>query len=114
MPEPKFMKLDMYIMTPEPISMAYSINPSHQSVCLHVCSPIAARQWLSIHDPGATNTRNKEELLEAWFSMKSVLCIKRVCGSACVSPYRFMAMAWLTLSHDKKEMLEAWFSVRSV
>jgi hypothetical protein len=26
----------MYIMAPEPISAAYFINPSHQSVCLHV------------------------------------------------------------------------------
>jgi hypothetical protein len=28
------MKLDMYIIAPEPISMAYFINPSHQSVCV--------------------------------------------------------------------------------
>jgi hypothetical protein len=32
MPEPIFMKLGMYIMTPEPISTAYFIDPSHQSL----------------------------------------------------------------------------------
>jgi hypothetical protein len=34
MPKPTFMKLCVYIMTPEPISTAYFINPSHQSVSL--------------------------------------------------------------------------------
>jgi hypothetical protein len=38
MPEPIFMKLGMYITAPEPISTAYFINPSHQSVCLFVYS----------------------------------------------------------------------------
>jgi hypothetical protein len=37
MTEPIFMKLGMYIMAPEPISVAYFINPSHQSARLHVC-----------------------------------------------------------------------------
>jgi hypothetical protein len=44
MAEPIFMKLGMYIMAPEPISTAYFINPSHQSVCLYVSPPIVARQ----------------------------------------------------------------------
>jgi hypothetical protein len=35
-PEPVFMKLGMYVMAPEPISTAYVINPSQQSVCLYV------------------------------------------------------------------------------
>jgi hypothetical protein len=61
MPEPIFMKLGMYIMTPEAISTPYFINPSHQSMCL----------------PGkivtaATNTQAKLELLDASFSMRSV------------------------------------------
>jgi hypothetical protein len=30
------MKLGIYIMAPKPISTAYCINPSHQSVCLYV------------------------------------------------------------------------------
>jgi hypothetical protein len=41
MPEPIFMKLGMYIMAPEPISSAYFINPSHQSVCLYVYPPLS-------------------------------------------------------------------------
>jgi hypothetical protein len=36
MPEPVFVKLGMYIMAPEHISMAYSINLSHQSVSVSV------------------------------------------------------------------------------
>jgi hypothetical protein len=43
--EPIFMKLGMYIMAPEPISTAYAIYFSHQSVCM--CIPaIVARQRL--------------------------------------------------------------------
>jgi hypothetical protein len=44
MPEPIFMKLGMYIKAPEPISTAYFINPSHQSVPLYVYPPIVTRQ----------------------------------------------------------------------
>jgi hypothetical protein len=46
----------MYIMTPEPISAAYFVNPSHQSV--RVCvSPIVARQRLGKKNvAAATNT----------------------------------------------------------
>jgi hypothetical protein len=36
----------MYIMAPEPTSLGYFINPSHQSVCLHVCPLILAREQL--------------------------------------------------------------------
>jgi hypothetical protein len=46
MPEPIFMKLGTYIPAPEPISTLYLKNPSHQSVCLYVYPPIAARQLL--------------------------------------------------------------------
>jgi hypothetical protein len=58
-------------MAPEPILVAYFINPSHQSVCLYVCllsllgkgsvkyiSSFIARQLLGKHVPAATNTRN--------------------------------------------------------
>jgi hypothetical protein len=31
------MNLDMFVMAADPISTAYFINPSHQSVCLYVC-----------------------------------------------------------------------------
>jgi hypothetical protein len=43
------MKLGMYIIAPEPISTAYFINPSHQSVCLYVYPHIVARQRQRIH-----------------------------------------------------------------
>jgi hypothetical protein len=38
-------------MAPEPISTAYFINPSHQSVCLYVYPPIVARQQLGKNRP---------------------------------------------------------------
>jgi hypothetical protein len=59
MPEPIFMKPGMHIMAPEPISTAYFINPSHQSVCLYVYS------------------QTLEELLDTTW---------RVCGSVCLPP----------------------------
>jgi hypothetical protein len=62
----------MYIMAPEPIPMAYFINPSHQSVCLFMYTFIVARQQLDILVPAVTNTRNKEESLDASFSVRSV------------------------------------------
>jgi hypothetical protein len=37
--EPVIRKLSTCIMAPEPISTAYFINPSHQSVCLYVSPP---------------------------------------------------------------------------
>jgi hypothetical protein len=46
MPEPISMETGMYNMATEPISTANFINPSHQSVCLHVYLPIVAMQWL--------------------------------------------------------------------
>jgi hypothetical protein len=73
MPYPIFIKLGKHIMAPEPISMAYFLNPSHQSVCLSVCvsllslpgkgsvkyiPPFVTRQRLSKHVPVATNTLN--------------------------------------------------------
>jgi hypothetical protein len=39
MAEPIFMELGMYIMAPEPISTAYVMNPSHQSVYRYVYAP---------------------------------------------------------------------------
>jgi hypothetical protein len=41
----------MYTVAPEPNSTAYSINPSHQSVCLYVYPHIVARQRLGKHVP---------------------------------------------------------------
>jgi hypothetical protein len=44
--EPVFMKLGMRIMATEPIPTAYYINPSHQSVCLHVYPLVVTKQRL--------------------------------------------------------------------
>jgi hypothetical protein len=71
MAEPIFMKLGIHIMTPEPLSPTYFINPSNQS--LYVCICIATRQRLGKHVTAATNTdATIEELLNASFSMPSV------------------------------------------
>jgi hypothetical protein len=40
------MKLGMYVTATESISMTCFINPSHQSVCLHVYPPIIVKQWI--------------------------------------------------------------------
>jgi hypothetical protein len=68
MSEPVFMELGMYIMAPESISIAYFINPSHQSLCLYLYPPIVARQRLNKNVTAATNTHiTVEELLDAFF-----------------------------------------------
>jgi hypothetical protein len=46
------MKFGKYIMAPEPISTAYFMNPSNQSVCLYVYPPIVARQRLQTRSCG--------------------------------------------------------------
>jgi hypothetical protein len=67
MPEPIFMKLDMYIMATEPFSAAYFIK-SFPSVC--VCMwlvkcipPFGARQRLGKRVLLATNTRNSIKIV---------------------------------------------------
>jgi hypothetical protein len=62
MPKPVFMKPGMYIMAHEPISTAYFINPTHQSVCLHVCPPSFLGNGSVKNVTVATN-----ELLEAFY-----------------------------------------------
>jgi hypothetical protein len=73
MPQQIFMNLGMYILAPEPISTAYFINPSHQSVCLYVYPPIFARQRLG---KKVTMTRNTqatiEEMLDASSTVRSL------------------------------------------
>jgi hypothetical protein len=55
----------MYIMAPDPISTAYFINPSYQSVSVCV-SLIVARQRLGKNVTAATNTHATiEEFLDA-------------------------------------------------
>jgi hypothetical protein len=70
MAEPVFMKLGMYIMTPEPISASYFISPFHQSVCLCVCRFL--RNGSVKYYRGNKYTCNKEELLEASFPIRSM------------------------------------------
>jgi hypothetical protein len=66
--EPVFMKLGMYIMTPEPISIAYFVNFYHQSVCLYVYSLIVAMPRLGKNVTAATKTHATiEEFLHPSF-----------------------------------------------
>jgi hypothetical protein len=50
------MKLGMYFMESEPISAAYFINPSHQSVSIYL-SPIIVTQQLGKSPPIVTRQR---------------------------------------------------------
>jgi hypothetical protein len=64
------MKLDKYIMVSEPISAAYFINHSSQSMCLYV---YVAKQQLDKNFTAAMNTHARiEELLDTSFSVRSV------------------------------------------
>jgi hypothetical protein len=54
--EPVFMKLGMYIMAPEPISLVYFIISSHQSVCLYVYTLFVVRQRFGKNVTAAKNT----------------------------------------------------------
>jgi hypothetical protein len=66
------MKLSTFIIAPEPISTAYFVNPSHQSVCIYV-PPIVAKQRLGKKRYcGNKYTCKIEELLDMSFSMRSV------------------------------------------
>jgi hypothetical protein len=67
------MKTVTYVMVPEPISTAYFIHPSHQSLCLYVYPYNVAGQMLGRNVTAATNTHSTiEELLDASFLMRSV------------------------------------------
>jgi hypothetical protein len=78
----------MYIMVPEPISTAYSINPSHQSVCPSYRCQAKARlniSILSMLGTGSVTTflrqgiqATREELLDPSFSMLSVSYRKEI------------------------------------
>jgi hypothetical protein len=72
MPEQILMKLGMHmhIMEPEPISTAYFINPSHQSLCLYVRPSMVAVPWLSKNVTTASNTHTTTEELCRPYSIK--------------------------------------------
>jgi hypothetical protein len=83
---PIYMKLGVYIMATEPISTAYVINSSHQSVSLYMhpsyrCKAMGrlSASVLSLLGNGSVNTFPQqrihatiEELLDAPFSLRSV------------------------------------------
>jgi hypothetical protein len=71
MPEPIFIKLGLYIMTPEPTTTVYSINLFHQSVCMGIPPTIVARQRLGKQVPRQL-IHPTMELLDVMFSMQSV------------------------------------------
>jgi hypothetical protein len=56
MPEPICMKPGMYVMAPEPISTAYFINPSQQSVCMYVYFRV------SLLDNGSVETLQRKRI----------------------------------------------------
>jgi hypothetical protein len=76
------MKSGKYIMTHEPISTAYFVNLSHQSVRLYVHPSLVARQRLGKHPPiiarkrfgenitTATNIHKTKELLDESFYVR--------------------------------------------
>jgi hypothetical protein len=79
-------------MALEPISTAYFINPSHQSVCLYVYPPLVAKQRLSKIVTAAMNTQATiEEFLDASFSIKKnrrlilpgTSCIRKILQFRC-------------------------------
>jgi hypothetical protein len=75
---PVFMKLGMHITAPEPISTAYFINPSHQSVCLYVYPHTVARQQLGKNVTASMNTHaTTVELLDVFY-MRSVLYQRKI------------------------------------
>jgi hypothetical protein len=76
------MQLGTYIMANESISIAYFINPSHQSyVCM--CIPlIVARQRLGKHVPATTNARSNRRIVGSVICMWAVSYRWRVHGSA--------------------------------
>jgi hypothetical protein len=71
----KSKKPDIYIMGPEPISVAYVINPSDQSVCLYVYPPIITRQCLGKMLPRQQIHMQKQ---------KNCWRCHFLCGSCCV------------------------------
>jgi hypothetical protein len=76
------MKLGMfeYIMAPEPISMAYFLHPSHQSVCLYAYSPTVARHRLGKKVTSATKTHAAiEKRLDMSYSVRSVSYQRKGC-----------------------------------
>jgi hypothetical protein len=103
----------VYIMVQEPISTAYLINPSHQSVCLHVYLPVVARQRLEKHVPTATNASNDRELLDSPFSAFPVVSKENLWVCLCI-PLLLLGNSSVNTLPQQQELFEASFFVRSM
>jgi hypothetical protein len=71
----------MCIVAPKPISTAYFINPSHQSVY----PPIIAMQQLSRHVPVATNTCNNRTVDSIIFYVACVILKESLWVCLCIT-----------------------------
>jgi hypothetical protein len=71
MPQPIFMKPDIYIMAPEPISMAYYISSCHQSMCL-CCIPLSLLGNSSVNNFPAHWIHATIKVFDTSFTMWSV------------------------------------------
>jgi hypothetical protein len=60
------MNLGMHVMTPEPVSTEYFVNPSYKSVCLYLYPLIVARQW---PDKNITATMNAHATIKQFLDV---------------------------------------------
>jgi hypothetical protein len=87
MPEAIFMKICMYTMAPEPVSTAYFMNPSHQSVCLYVYLRVSLLGNDSVDEfPWQRLQAIIEEPSDVSFSIRSLSYQRKVCGSVYIFP----------------------------
>jgi hypothetical protein len=78
------------MMAPEPISTAYFINPSHQSLCLYM---YVARQRLAKNVTAPTNTHTTIYKL-----LDSLFCVRSVSYKRKVGDYFFLELlVWICL-----------------
>jgi hypothetical protein len=80
MPEPIFMKFGMYITAPQPVSMVYFTNPSHQSVCLYVYAPIVARQTALLKRYHGTEYTNNNKRIVGCIVLYAVHVVSKETG----------------------------------
>jgi hypothetical protein len=114
-PDPIFLKLGMYIMTPEPISTAYFIKPSI-SLCVCMCiPPIVHGKRVSKNDNVARNTHATIEVLldASLFNAVRVVSKESVWVCLCIR-LSFLGRGSETRSRGNEELLEALFPMRSV
>jgi hypothetical protein len=82
------MKLGMYVMAPEPISVAYLINPSRQSVCQRVYPRVSLQDKRLIRlVPVESNTRNSRIVGQSFSIRYGPYCIKEESVGTCVTPH---------------------------